>query len=75
MYYLFPISSNQMTYVENRVVSKSGRVILDILEISNSVALEGFLDTVNIEKVFDFVNHCFFLQILRKFIWIRYRSI
>ena len=42
-------------------------MISDILETSNSLALEGFLVTVDIEKTFDSVNHCFLLQILRKF--------
>ena len=44
-------------------IIESGRVISDILEISNSlvleVILEGFLITVGIEKAFDSVNHCF----------------
>ena len=42
-------------------------MISDTLEISNSLALEGFLVTENIEKAFDSINHCFLLQILRKF--------
>ena len=63
----FLISSNQTVYVKNRFISKSGRVISDVLDISNSLALEGFLVTVDIEKAFDSVNHCFLLQILRKF--------
>ena len=41
-------------------------MISDVLEIWNTLALEGFLVTVDIEKAFDFVNHCFLLQILRK---------
>ena len=61
----FLISSNQTAYVKNRFISESGRVISDILEISNSLALESFLVTV--EKAFDSVNHCFLLHILRKF--------
>ena len=40
-------------------------MISNVLEISNTLALEGFLVTVDIEKAF--VNHCFLLQILRKF--------
>ena len=41
-------------------------MISDILEISNLLALEDFLVTVDIEKAFDSVNYCFLLQILRK---------
>ena len=38
----------------------------DILKIANTLALEGFIVTVDIEKAFDSVNHCFLLQIRRK---------
>ena len=64
---LFQISSNQTAYVKNRFTSESGRVISDISELSNTLALEGFSVTVDIEKAFDSVNHCFLLQILQKF--------
>ena len=46
----FLISSNQTAYVKNWFTSKSGRLILDILEIANTLALKGFLVTVDIEK-------------------------
>ena len=36
----FLISSNQMAYVKNRFISESGRVISDVLEIANTLALE-----------------------------------
>ena len=39
----------------------------DILEVSNLLALEGFLVTVDIEKAFDSVNDCFLLHIFQKF--------
>ena len=65
LYYL--ISSNETAYVKNRLISESGRLISDILEIAKALALEGFLVTIDIEKAFDSVNHCFLLQILRKF--------
>ena len=42
-------------------------MIPDIIEIANTLALEGFLVTRDIEKAFDSVNHCFLLQILPKF--------
>ena len=46
----FLISSSQTSYVKNRFISESGRVISDILEISNLLALEGFLVSIDIEK-------------------------
>ena len=61
------ISSNQTAYVINRFISESGRLISDILEIARTLTLEGFLVTIDIQKTFDSVNHCFLLQILRKF--------
>ena len=45
--------------------SQSGRVILDVLEISNSLALEGFLATVDIEKAFDPVNQYFYCKFFK----------
>ena len=60
----FLISSTETGYAKNRFTGESGRVISDILEISNSIAQEGFLVTVDIENTFYFVNHCFLLQIL-----------
>ena len=63
----FLIFSNLTAYVKNRFKSESGRVISDILEIANTLALESFLVTVDIEKAFDSVNHCFLLQVVRKF--------
>ena len=35
-------SSNQTAYVKNRFINKSGKVISDILEIANTLALEVF---------------------------------
>ena len=57
------ISSNQTPYVKKRFICESGRVISDILKIAKIIAL-GFLVIIDIEKTFDFVNHCFLLQIL-----------
>ena len=42
-------------------------MISDILEIAKTLALEGLLVTIDIKKTFYSVNHCFLLQILRKF--------
>ena len=53
-----------MAYVKNRFISENGRVIPDILEIANTLAVEDFSVTIDIEKTFDSVNHGFLLQIL-----------
>ena len=58
------ISSNQTAYVKNRFISKIEKVISDISERGNTLALERFLLTKDIEKAFDSVNHCFLLKIL-----------
>ena len=58
------ISSNQTAYVKNRFISKIEKVISDISERGNTLALERFLLTEDIEKAFDSVNHCFLLKIL-----------
>ena len=48
--------------LKNRFISERGRVMSDTLEVSNLLALEGFLVTADIEKAFDSVNHCFLLH-------------
>ena len=65
MYYLFWILLIKQ-HVKNRFISESGRVISDILEITKTLALKGFLATIDIKKAFDSVNHWFLLQILWK---------
>ena len=38
-----------------------GRLISDVLEITNSIEIEGLLMTVDIEKAFDWINHSFLM--------------
>ena len=59
----FLISSNQRAYIKNRFINESERVISDILQIANTLAV-GFLVIIVRKKAFDSVNHCFLLQIL-----------
>ena len=47
------VNENQVAYVNNRFISESGRLISDVLEITNSLDIEGLLMTVDIEKAFD----------------------
>ena len=42
-------------------------MISDILEIANTLALEGFLVTIDIKKAFNSANHYLLLQVLQKF--------
>ena len=61
------ISSNQTTYVDGRIISESGRLISDILEITDLSKLNGILLTIDIEKAFDSVNHAFLISVLEKY--------
>ena len=40
----------EVAYVNNRFISESGRMISDVLEITNFLDIEGLLMTVDIEK-------------------------
>ena len=53
------ISKNQTAYVKGRFISEGGRLISDILEISDNLKVKGFLMTLDMEKAFDSVNHLF----------------
>ena len=61
------VNENQVAYVNNRFISESGGLISDILEIINSLDIEGLLITVDIEKAFDSINHSFLMCVLEKF--------
>ena len=50
------ISNNQTAYVKGRFISEGGRLISDILEISDNLEIKGFLMALDIEKAFDSVN-------------------
>ena len=47
------VSENQSAYVSNRFISEGGRLILDILEITDSLQIDGLLMTIDIEKAFE----------------------
>ena len=52
--------------MKNRCISEGGRLISDLLEMSEVLNKEGFLVTIDIEKAFDSVNHNFLIAILEK---------
>ena len=61
------ISDNKTANVNGRFISEGGRLISDILEISDMLSLKGLLLTVDIQKAFDSVNHQFLILVLKKF--------
>ena len=66
---VFPslITHKQTAYVQSRCISETGRLISDILETVDTLHLKGYLVTIDIEKVFDSLNHSFLIPLLKKF--------
>ena len=61
------ISSDQTAYVKGRFISEGGRLISDVLEICDKLQIKSCLMTVDIEKAFDSINHCFLIKVLEKY--------
>ena len=61
------ISSGQTAFVKGRFISEGGRLISDILEICDKLQIKDFLVTVEIEKAFDSINHCFLIKVFEKY--------
>ena len=61
------ISPQHTAYVQNRFIGESGRLIADIIEITDILNKEGFLVTMDIEKAFDSLHHTFLISVLKKF--------
>ena len=61
------ISNNQNAYVANRFVCKGGRLISNILQMTDILNMEGYLLKIDTEKAFDSVDHYFLLAILEKY--------
>ena len=59
-------NKDQVAYVHNRFISESGRMISDVLEITNSLDIEELLIAVDIEKAFDSINDSFLMCVLKK---------
>ena len=58
------ISSQQTASVKNRPIGESGRLISDIIEITEIRNIESFLVTMDIEKAFDSLDHNFLISTL-----------
>ena len=60
-------SSQQTAYVKNKFIGESGRLISDIIEISGSFNITGFLVTMYIEETLDSYDHSLLISVLKKF--------
>ena len=58
------MKSDQTAYVYCRFIGESTRLISDIMELTKSLDLEGYLLTMDIQKAFDSVSHEFLLLVL-----------
>ena len=61
------INYNQTAYVSNRVIGEGGRLISDIIEISNIFNISGYLLAMDLEKAFDSLNHKFLISVLQQY--------
>ena len=61
------ISFQQTAYVKNRFIGEGGRLISDILKMSESLNLKGYIVTVDIENAFDSLSYSFLLACLKKY--------
>ena len=71
MKHVFPeyalISPNQTASVKNRYISESGRLISDVIEMSDILDIPGYLVAMDIEKAFDSFNYDFLVSVLKTF--------
>ena len=51
-------------YIQNRYIGDAGRLISDIVDISDKLSIDGYLVAVDTEKAFDSLDHEFLLVVL-----------
>ena len=60
------ISSQQTAYVANRYITESGRLISDLLGVTEKFKSKGYLVTTGIKKTCDSIKPQLFTNIIRK---------
>ena len=63
----FLISANQSPYGDEPFISECGRLISDLLQISDTLKLDGLLAAKDIQKAFNSVNHTFLISTLERY--------
>ena len=65
--FLSLISDNQLAFVDGRFISEGGRLISNVLQITDVLKLNVMLVTVDIQKALDSVNHQFLALLLKRY--------
>ena len=60
-----------MAYIKNCHIHESSRLISDVSEICNILDIPGYLFTIDIEKLFDSLDHNFLLCVLKKLVLVK----
>ena len=64
------ISPQQTAYVNKNIfIGESGRLIADIIEITDVLNKVEFLVTMDFERVFDSLDNSFVISVLKNFGW------
>ena len=61
----FIIPLKETAYVKKRFTGENGRLISDILSITNDLKIKGYLVTMDIEKAFDSLDYGFLISVLK----------
>ena len=60
------ITSQQIAYVSDRYIGEGGRLLSDIIEVTDLLNIDSVLVTMDIEKVFDSLSPFFLITVLKK---------
>ena len=63
------IPKYQTAYVKGRFISERGRLISDILEISDNLKIKGFLMRLDTGNAFDSVTRLFLITALKRYVF------
>ena len=62
------ITCQQTAYIQKHFINKTGRLISDLLEMSDKLNVGGFIATMDMEKVFDSLDDGIGLNLGKYFI-------
>ena len=61
------ISLEQTAYIRKRFIAESGRLISDILSVTNNLKIKNYLVTMDIEKAFESLDYSFLISVVKQF--------